>query len=78
MKYVRWWTYSVLIALDQLVNALMFGYPDETVSYRSAVARERGKRWGCVLCSVLDWIDTGHCSRALTSKKTSLLRRGLI
>jgi hypothetical protein len=23
--------------------------------------------WGCVLCRLLGWINTGHCDNALTS-----------
>jgi hypothetical protein len=38
---------------SQLVNALFGGYPDETISFRSATARDQGKRWGCVLCKLL-------------------------
>lgn len=77
MKLARWWVYSVLIALDQLLNALTFGYPDETVSFRSARARDKGERWGCVMCKVLDWIDDRHCDNALRGKKMSLIKRGL-
>jgi hypothetical protein len=66
---------SVLIALDQLVNALFGGYADETVSFRAATARKRGERWGCVLCKLLDWIDPNHCSKTLLNKKVSILKR---
>ncbi|MBR1173910.1 hypothetical protein JQ617_08090 [Bradyrhizobium sp. KB893862 SZCCT0404] len=78
MKPVRRYIYGVLIGLDQLGNALFGGYPDETISFRSANARDDGKRWGCVLCKVLDWIDPNHCDRSQRTKKASLLRRGLI
>lgn len=78
MKPLRRYVYSVLIALDQLANALAYGYPDETVSFRSAQARGAGKRWGCVLCKFLDFVDPDHCNKTLKMKKTSLLRRKLI
>jgi hypothetical protein len=77
VKLARWWVYSVFIALDQLLNAVTFGYPDETVSFRAATARDAGKPWGCVLCRVLDWIDPRHCDGALKGKKMSLIKRGL-
>lgn len=78
MKPVRRYVYGLLLALDHLLNALLAGYPDETVSFRSATARDGGKRWGCILCKVLDAIDKDHCDKALRGKKLSLLRRGLI
>jgi hypothetical protein len=69
------YTYGILIALDQLGNAILGGYPDETLSTRAAIARRSGKRWGCVLCKVLDWIDTNHCHRALRGKALSVMKR---
>jgi hypothetical protein len=59
------WFWNVLIALDQLVNAFALGDPDETVSSRAAKAMQEGKRWGCVLCRLLDFIQTNHCLRSL-------------
>lgn len=55
---VNLWT-----ALDQSVNALLFGNPKETVSYRAARAAKEGRTWGCVLCRLLDVVDNGHCRR---------------
>jgi len=75
MKKLRWYVLGVLIALDQVANAVLGGYPDETVSFRAATARGEGKRWGCVLCRLLDAIHTNHCTFALKSKAASLLRR---
>lgn len=57
----RAWTLSV--AFDQLGNAAANGDPDETVSSRAGKARLLGRRWGCVLCKLLDWLDPGHCDR---------------
>lgn len=75
---LRCYIYSLGIAIDQFVNALFAGYPDDTVSYRAAKARNKGKRWGCVLCKVLDAIHTDHCHIALVSKFISLKKRGVI
>lgn len=60
---LKYWGLNVLIAIDQLGNALFLGAPDETISSRAGKARERGELWGCYLCKVLDWIDTRHCER---------------
>ena len=48
---------------DQTYNALAGGSEDETISSRAAKAQRRGKRWGCVLCRLLDTIDPGHCEK---------------
>lgn len=55
----------ILVAIDQLVNAILNGYPDETISSRAAKAARRGSKWGCILCKVLDWIDKDHCEKTI-------------
>jgi hypothetical protein len=61
MKYV----WNLLIALDQFVNTVLLGDPDETVSSRAAKAAAKGKRWGCVLCRLLDYVQKDHCITSL-------------
>lgn len=56
-----------LILLDQAGNTLAGGSPNETISERAAKARNAGRRWGCVLCGLLDRVSAGHCDNALTS-----------
>lgn len=59
---------NILKWLDIGVNVIfLFGSSNETISERSAKARAAGRRWGCVLCRMLDRINPGHCDRALTS-----------
>ncbi|HYD43665.1 MAG TPA: hypothetical protein VEA79_00210 [Phenylobacterium sp.] len=62
---LKGWPMRLLVALDQLANALLLGLPDETISSRAAKAARRGKRWGCVLCWLLDKIDRDHCERVI-------------
>ena len=74
-RYARrpYWL-SLLIALDQLVNALLWGYVDETLSsraYRSAQLRTPAKRrWRLAeqLINTLFWRDRvgelRHCQLA--------------
>jgi hypothetical protein len=57
--------YAVL--LDEATNTVLGGSPNETISERAAKARNAGRKWGCVLCKVLNWINPGHCDNALTS-----------
>lgn len=51
----------VLVSIDQLVNTIFGGFPDESISSRAAKAQLKGKKWGCVLCKILDKIDKDHC-----------------
>ena len=61
MKQYLW---NLIIALDQLGNALLGGDPDETISARLGRSQLRGSRYGHWLAVLLDKIDPGHCRRA--------------
>jgi hypothetical protein len=55
--------WNVLIAVDQLANALIAGDPDETISSRAAKRQHRRVwRW---LGRVLEWIDPDHLAKSL-------------
>ena len=69
MPYVK----AIFIALDQLVNAIFLGWPDETLSsraYRWDVANIR--HWPR---RVLDWVawhifrDRDHCFQSFQSER---------
>ena len=63
MKIARRYLWNVLIAFDQLANAILFGDPDETISSRAA---KRCHLWGWrQLGHFLEWLDPGHLKRAL-------------
>ena len=66
----------ILLALDQLVNALTGGYADETISYRAALAQQDGEAWGCVLCRVVEVFIPNHCDLREISKAEKLSRGG--
>ena len=58
--------WPVAVANDQALNAALVGRAgseDETVSSRAGKAAQSGRRWGCILCRMLDWFDPGHCAR---------------
>ncbi len=58
--------WPVAVANDQTLNAALVGRAgaeDETLSSRAAKAQRAGRRWGCVLCRLLDHLDPGHCDR---------------
>jgi hypothetical protein len=57
--------YQTLIALDQLVNALLGGWADETLSSRAY--RENSR-----LAKVIDtlfWFDENHCINSYFSER---------
>lgn len=54
----------IALGFDQLGNATTNGSEDETISSRAAYARDAGKRWGCLLCRLLDRVDADHCNKS--------------
>lgn len=70
---LKTWGYHVVIALDQLFNALTGGAADETLSsrtYRGAMlANPPKKRW-CVLYRLINglFFDAAHCKTAYESE----------
>ena len=69
---ITFWLLQVLIALDQLVNALLFfGFADETISARSW--RQREKWQWAIARRFIDWLfallgDSNHCEGAYESE----------
>jgi len=59
---VRRYFWNLLIALDQGMNAVLGGDPDETISSRAGKLIKR-RRWACVLCRLLSLIDKRHCQK---------------
>lgn len=61
---------QVLIALDQFVNTLLWGYADETLSaraYRHAEIK-KDRRWPMVIINALFFWQEEHCKRAYESE----------
>lgn len=62
---------NIAIWLDEGANVVFFGgNAHETISERAAVARHNDKRWGCVLCAILNVIKRGHCDRTWLEMNT--------
>ena len=53
--------WRLAVSFDQLANTAFGGSEDETISSRAGKAARKGKRWGCVLCRLLDWFEPNHC-----------------
>lgn len=58
-KYIR----NVLVAIDQLANAVIGGDPDETISSRCAKGQD--KLYWRLLGVILEWFDPGHLARSI-------------
>lgn len=57
----RAWT--IAKAFDRTGNATANGSDEEYISTRAERARKENRRWGCVLCKLLDRVDPGHCAK---------------
>ena len=55
----------LFVAADQLLNVVLGGNEDETISSRIGKDARRGRKFACVLCRVLHWIDPFHCEKAI-------------
>jgi hypothetical protein len=55
--------WRLAVGYDQLANTAFGGDEDETISSRAGKAARKGKRWGCILCRLLDRFDPGHCEK---------------
>lgn len=61
---------QVLVAVDQLINTLLCGYADETLSaraYRHAEIK-KDRRWPMRLVDMLFFWQDGHCKSAYLSE----------
>lgn len=52
---------SIAVALDRAGNAATNGDNRETISSRANRARSEGRKWGCILCRILDALSPNHC-----------------
>ena len=64
--------WRLAVSYDQLANTAFGGDEDETISSRAGKASVSGRRWGCVLCRLLDWLDPGHCARNIEPDEGSI------
>lgn len=58
--------WNILIAIDQFLNTLLAGDPDETISSRMGKYAKRKSGWiPCQLCKLLNLFDKEHCIRSI-------------
>lgn len=66
MTYAR----AVLIAIDQLMNAVLAGWPDETMSSRAWRWEQDGIRsWPRKLIDALFFMEKEHCRQSYISER---------
>jgi hypothetical protein len=70
---MRIWLHQVLIALDQLINAIHGGWADETISSRAWRNRHRWpfKAYRFLIDLLFFW-QCGHCKQAYESERLRL------
>ena len=57
--------WRLAVAYDQLANTAFGGNEDETISSRAYKAMIDRRRWGCILCKLLDRIQPDHCRKSV-------------
>jgi hypothetical protein len=71
MRYI----YNILIAIDQLFNTVLGGFPDETISSRMG---KRLVKRDCALCNficgLLNLIDKNHCVKSIEADEGKTMK----
>lgn len=62
----------IALMIDEASNVSANGRVDETISARAAKAQIAGRKWGCILCKILDAIQKDHCVNALKDDVTTV------
>ena len=74
MARVKRYLWNLLIALDQLGNTLLAGYPDETLSARTYRKAKAGQWFWRALRRAIDlafrWESKSHCAESYESENT--------
>ena len=58
----------VILSFDQLINTILGGRPDHTVSGRVGYNAINGKRWAIILEKIIDWLffwEDKHCFNSI-------------
>lgn len=70
VKNMAWWL-AVLIAIDQLLNTILWGYPDETLSSRAYRMDGKKARWTLarkLIDGIFFWQEE-HCYQSFLTEK---------
>jgi hypothetical protein len=75
LRIARAWAWQIAVAVDQLANAALGGWADETLSSRAWRAAQRGRRPGAWLVPVIDRIffwQPHHCRTSFESERRAI------
>ena len=64
--------WSIALGDDLADNVALNGRLGQSISSRAAQACKVHSKWGCVVCTLLDDVNPGHCARALTAGDQNL------
>ncbi len=62
-KKFKQWVWNILIAIDQLVNTIFGGDPDETISSRVGKDADKNK-FAAFMVKFLDIFEKEHCEKS--------------
>ncbi len=62
-KKVKRYFWNILISIDQFVNTLIGGDPDESISSRCG--KYKHKKLCYLICQFLDKIEYKHCEKSI-------------
>lgn len=65
MSYLK----NLLIAIDQLANTILCGWPDETLSSRCWRLSLAGKDWPRKVVDTIFFFDPDHCFQSYESER---------
>lgn len=69
----KWWRWQILVAYDQLINALFMGWADESISSRSYRKSLENPCFNCEwvrkLIDKIFFFDPNHCEQSYRSEK---------
>ena len=68
---IKRYIWNILIAIDQLLNTILLGDPDETLSSRMGKRAKNGDKLGKIVCKFLDLFDKGHCEKSIENDRGS-------
>ena len=71
---MRFWLKQIAIAIDQLINALIGGYADETLSSHAYRLHRDNRLFGFMrhVLDTLFWFDADHCRESFLAERTKL------
>lgn len=62
---VKRYIWNILISIDQFLNTVLGGEPDETISSRMGKRARKGDKLGKCICKFLNLFDKGHCEKSI-------------